>query len=78
MTIDEELDKSHPNCSIITSYDGVVEQRNIEKALYRGKYSECVKFVSSMSNTVYNHYHKGKYELDLLDLETNRLVSFVA
>ncbi len=62
---------------VILSYDGVVDDFDFTHPLFIGSYDDCVNHLRNMSRYKWNQLTKGKSSVEIINSETQRLVSYV-
>ena len=58
---------------VIRSFDGVPQPNKVFK---QGTYNECRTWILSMSFSDYSHLCNDRMELEILNLDTGRLMSY--
>jgi hypothetical protein len=60
---------------VLRTYDGIADQGC--PVVYTGSYEGCRNWIRNLPDPKYNEFTEGKFELDILDTRSQRLVSYV-
>lgn len=64
-------------CLIVRSYDGVIQDHDVMFPTYSGTYEECVDYLRKMPSRQWNKVCSGKSFLEIVNEETQRIMSYV-
>lgn len=70
---------NNPNLyCVVLSYNGVVDQSDYDHPLFTGSYEDCVHHIRSLSQYKWNKLTNYRTaDIDIISMETQRLVSYV-